>query len=505
MFDSPQSTTPTKIRQHGSRTARGLETTPSSSTRTGRFGRMFRHVPVFEHEPKALIALGNTMIQPFERPEDESESATAGAGVASRAGSDDSLALDKPLQEPGKDDDENADPLADGEQRLPAGYTYLGQFVDHDITFDPVSSLDAPERSERPDQLPHASLRSRLALRSRARQSAVSLRGGEQRRQRRDRLLLGTTSEDADEHRPAAQREGRALIGDPRNDENVIISQLQVAFIKIPQRGRRQLARRRAQRSQPFQASPADRALALPVGRDPRLSPPACRRRRVRRERQAQQEPRRRRRSRRGEIRESWERHTDDPETEPALLRLARSSRSCRSSSRWRRTGTATRWRDRLYPIKDGLSGPKSVPVEVERDGKTVVEDITVERIPLFPLNRDGDLGEKGGPLNSLSGFDRPREDVRVNWKYFLDDIDGTHEFLPQPSYKIDTTLGRPLGMLPPRGAARIVVRQPRLGSTVARRPEPPARPSTRNPERPSGRESDGHPDGTSPGSGGQS
>lgn len=26
-------------------------------------------------------------------------------------------------------------------QIIPAGYTYLGQFVDHDITFDPVSSL----------------------------------------------------------------------------------------------------------------------------------------------------------------------------------------------------------------------------------------------------------------------------------------------------------------------------------------------------------------------------
>lgn len=24
---------------------------------------------------------------------------------------------------------------------LPAGYTYLGQFIDHDITFDPVSLL----------------------------------------------------------------------------------------------------------------------------------------------------------------------------------------------------------------------------------------------------------------------------------------------------------------------------------------------------------------------------
>ena len=178
MFDSPQSTTPTKIRQHGSRTARGLETTPSSSTRTGRFGRMFRHVPVFEHEPKALIALGNTMIQPFERPEDESESATAGAGVASRAGSDDSLALDKPLQEPGKDDDENADPLADGELRLPAGYTYLGQFVDHDITFDPVSSLT---RQNDPNALtdfrtPRFDLDS-LYGRGPAR-SAVPLRGG---------------------------------------------------------------------------------------------------------------------------------------------------------------------------------------------------------------------------------------------------------------------------------------------------------------------------------------
>ncbi|MDP9419130.1 MAG: hypothetical protein M3P53_03120 [Actinomycetota bacterium] len=25
--------------------------------------------------------------------------------------------------------------------RIPAGYTYLGQFVDHDLTFDPTSSL----------------------------------------------------------------------------------------------------------------------------------------------------------------------------------------------------------------------------------------------------------------------------------------------------------------------------------------------------------------------------
>ena len=32
-----------------------------------------------------------------------------------------------------QDDEENAG--------IPAGYTYLGQFIDHDITFDPSSSL----------------------------------------------------------------------------------------------------------------------------------------------------------------------------------------------------------------------------------------------------------------------------------------------------------------------------------------------------------------------------
>jgi len=29
-----------------------------------------------------------------------------------------------------------------GNRRVPAGYTYLGQFIDHDITFDPSSRLD---------------------------------------------------------------------------------------------------------------------------------------------------------------------------------------------------------------------------------------------------------------------------------------------------------------------------------------------------------------------------
>ena len=43
---------------------------------------------------------------------------------------------------------------------IPAGYTYLGQFIDHDITFDPTSSLD---RQNDPDALVELAARWGLA------------------------------------------------------------------------------------------------------------------------------------------------------------------------------------------------------------------------------------------------------------------------------------------------------------------------------------------------------
>jgi hypothetical protein len=46
------------------------------------------------------------------------------------------------------------DPVKDGidaeESGIPAAYTYLGQFIDHDLTFDPASSL---QRQNDPDAL----------------------------------------------------------------------------------------------------------------------------------------------------------------------------------------------------------------------------------------------------------------------------------------------------------------------------------------------------------------
>src|SRR5712691_2777689 len=122
MFPKQQvSTTPTGKAPHGGVPQRGLMTTPSSSTTAGRFGRLFRRLPVFSSSPSSMVVLGVAMLQPIEKD---------GQG---------NKVLDTQLGQ--VDTDENTNKLANEQLRLPAGYTYFGQFVDHDITFDPVSSL----------------------------------------------------------------------------------------------------------------------------------------------------------------------------------------------------------------------------------------------------------------------------------------------------------------------------------------------------------------------------
>jgi len=103
----PVLTTPTKPKRHA-RPHRGFDVVPSSSFTGGRFGRMFRNLPVFE-----LSELG--LLEPLAK-----RMIPSGGGAPA----------------------ENPD--------IPSGYTYLGQFIDHDITFDTVSSL---QRQNDPDAL----------------------------------------------------------------------------------------------------------------------------------------------------------------------------------------------------------------------------------------------------------------------------------------------------------------------------------------------------------------
>ena len=117
---------------------------------------------------------------------------------------------------------------------IPSGYTYLGQFVDHDITFDATSKL---ERNNDPDALvnfrtPRYDLDS---LYGSGPDDEPYLYEWAERRDRGVKLLVGRgggAPGDADADLPRNEQ-GVALIGDARNDDNRIVSQLHLLFARF--------------------------------------------------------------------------------------------------------------------------------------------------------------------------------------------------------------------------------------------------------------------------------
>lgn len=106
-----------------------------------------------------------------------------------------------------------------------AGSTFVGQFLDHDITSDAGSTLGVPTSARRSQN-----------LRS-ARFDLDSVYGGgfrdspglyESDGSGRFRVESGGLFEDL-----PRTAEGVAIVGDPRNDENLIISGLQASFLKL--------------------------------------------------------------------------------------------------------------------------------------------------------------------------------------------------------------------------------------------------------------------------------
>ncbi len=107
------------MRSHG--ILRGPERVPSSPQFEGRFGRLFRALPPARFDEQDLKSLAAAMIAAAEAT---------------------------PTSEDQDDDEENiGTPDNPG---ISAGFTYLGQFIDHDLTFDPASSL---QKQDDPDAL----------------------------------------------------------------------------------------------------------------------------------------------------------------------------------------------------------------------------------------------------------------------------------------------------------------------------------------------------------------
>ena len=107
--------------------------------------------------------------------------------------------------------------------RIKAGYTFLGQFIDHDLTLDTTSIL---ERQVDVDgstnfRTPALELDSIYGLGPAVQPYLYDQPQG-------GKLLISADGNDLQRN-----GQGRAIIGDPRNDENVIVSQLHLLFLKF--------------------------------------------------------------------------------------------------------------------------------------------------------------------------------------------------------------------------------------------------------------------------------
>jgi hypothetical protein len=106
----------------------------------------------------------------------------------------------------------------------PAGFTFLGQLIDHDLTLDGLSQLgdrDEPAVDFRTPRLDLDNIYGAGPVVSRTLYDGSAL---SKLRLAADGVDFGRTAE------------GAALIGDPRNDENMLLAQLHLAFIKFHNR-----------------------------------------------------------------------------------------------------------------------------------------------------------------------------------------------------------------------------------------------------------------------------
>lgn len=199
---------PPIVRPHGL-PPRGIDMDTRSRLFEGRFGRLFRALAPAD----------------FGASDSEAEETLLTLAVA--------MIHDPDCPKDGADDEESG---------ISSAYTYLGQFIDHDITFDPSSSL---MRQNDPDAL--VDFRTpRLDL------DSVYARGPDDQPYlyNADKtFILGTAlagnalGKPIERARDLARAPNdpvpRAIIGDPRNDENAIVSQLQGLFLRFHNRFRR--------------------------------------------------------------------------------------------------------------------------------------------------------------------------------------------------------------------------------------------------------------------------
>ncbi|MEE9209980.1 MAG: heme peroxidase family protein [Kiloniellales bacterium] len=362
---------------------------------------MFRNLAPALHDEAPLRRLAATMM----RPPDARDAA--------------------PVSTPGREDERE-------NRRIPAGYTYIGQFVTHDLTFDPASSF---QRQNDPDALenfrtPRFDLDSLYGrgpnnqpylYRSGPRAVPHPVLGFDQRGVM---FLIGNDRSDPDDGQGAAlagfdlprNSEGRALIGDPRNDENLIVSQLQLTFLKFHNRVVEHVYRKTGLEGDDL-FTESQRLVRWHyqwmVLHDflPRILGPAA----------------------------------DESAGTSVLDDILRVDRDATSSGA---EGVTVKSNLRFYSWRESPYIPVEFSVAAFRFGHAMVRpsyfindfvkrQTNSARIPIFSRSDD--------QLANLSGFRPLPENWGVEWKYFFE-MDPAEP--PQYSFKICTSLGAPLADL---------------------------------------------------------
>jgi hypothetical protein len=211
-------------RIHG--TLRGLDGVAHAKGRSsqseGRFGRMFRTLP------PATLSDGDVT-----KTENDLKALAAKMIAASETEAE---LTKESASQPDNEENVGPDPT---QPTISAGYTYLGQFIDHDLTFDPSSSL---QKQDDPDALtdfrtPRFDLDN---IYGRGPDDQPYLYQPDGVRMLLGRELTGNSNDpkarDVPRNNPGDGSPKRALIGDPRNDENVIVSQLQATMLRFHNR-----------------------------------------------------------------------------------------------------------------------------------------------------------------------------------------------------------------------------------------------------------------------------
>jgi hypothetical protein len=185
-------------RRHGFEPRRGDEQPRGQFVPTGKFGRMFPQLRPLMPSEASLKELGEAMI-----------------------------VNDPDTRYPAGDND-----------TVPAGYTYLGQFVDHDITLD-ITSL----QETLADPLALRNFRTPMLELDSLYGAGPEVQPYLYRLDNPELFLIGQTTASGTGRQGEQLTEKpndipRApsmlgLLGDPRNDENLIVSQLHLAFLKF--------------------------------------------------------------------------------------------------------------------------------------------------------------------------------------------------------------------------------------------------------------------------------